>query len=175
MAYRFIGMGSLTTDLASAIQRMEGACASPTSCVNNNPGNLRAGTGQIGTDSRGFAIFPDYATGEAALERQVDLNIGKGLTLQEFFAGKPGVYPGYAPAADANNPAGYASTVAGWIGIDPTVPLQDLQGGQTSAGTDQSGSVASLLDSGDGSDAGLSTVAMLGLGIAALAVLAVVS
>lgn len=167
--YRLRGMGSLTTDLAAAIQRMEGAC-SGTSCTNNNPGNLRAGPGQIGVDSRGFAIFPDYATGEAALEHQVDLNIGRGLTLDEFFAGKPGVYAGYAPSGDANNPAGYASTVAGWLGIPENSPLSSISMDSGSIPLD-SGSVSDSGSLPDGSVAGMSPVVLAGLGIAGIGLL----
>ena len=98
---------------------------------NNNPGNLRAGPGQTGTDEKGYAIFPDAATGWAALEKQITSKSGKGLTLQEFFGGKPGVYPGYAPAADRNNPQQYAATVAQRLGVDPTAPLDTVIGGSS--------------------------------------------
>ena len=57
--------------------------------VNNNPGNLRSGPGQIGT-SNGFAVFPDVATGYAALDSQIDYNVSLGLNLDQFFAGEPG-------------------------------------------------------------------------------------
>lgn len=167
--YRLSGLGSLTSDLAAAIQRMEGACSGST-CRNNNPGNLRAGPGATGVDSRGIAIFPDYATGQAALEHQVDLNIGRGLTLDEFFAGKPGVYPGYAPAADSNNPQGYAGTVAGWLGIPENVPLGAISSDSPSFSA-ETGSVFDSWGSGDGQEAGISTMAWLGLGIAGIAVL----
>lgn len=168
MAYRINsrGLGSLTTDLASAIQRFEGACTSGT-CRNNNPGNLRAGAGSIGVDSRGIAIFPDYATGEAALERQVDLNIGRGLSLSQFFGGKPGVYPGYAPAADSNNPAGYTSTVAGWLGIDPNVPLSSVSSPTMADGAFPDASVDY-----PASDSGaISGTAILALGLASVGLL----
>jgi hypothetical protein len=145
----------LTTDLATSIQRFEGACSGQV-CRNNNPGNLRAGPGSTGVDSRGIAVFPDYATGEAALQHQVDLNIGRGLTLDEFFAGKQGVYAGYAPAADSNNPSGYSATVAGWLGIDPNVPLGSVSPGLP------------LWASVDTQVAGISGVALLALGIAGL-------
>ena len=166
--YRLRDMGSLTTDLAGAIQRMEGACSGD-SCRNNNPGNLRAGNGATGVDSRGIAIFPDMATGEAALEHQVDLNIGRGLTLDEFFAGKPGVYAGYAPAGDSNNPSGYSSTVAGWLGIPENAPLASLGTDSTGFSLDTS-SVSDPFASSDGSVAGLSTGALVALGIAALGI-----
>lgn len=113
---------SLVEDLAAAIARFEGYYK-PGSLAqrNNNPGNLRSWGDYPVVD--GYAQFPDPETGWRALRRQVELNIGRGLNLNEFFSGKPGVYPGYAPAADANNPRHYAATVAGWLGISPDVPL----------------------------------------------------
>lgn len=135
------GLGIITiADLEAAITRFENNPG-----ANNNPGNLRAGPGQIGTDANGFAIFPDLATGRAALDHQIQLNIDRGLSLEEFFGGKPGVYAGYAPAADKNNPGLYADTVAGWLDIDPTVPLSQ-QIGSTSS---NSAFPALLSDSGD--------------------------
>jgi hypothetical protein len=136
-----VGLGSLTTDLSDAIARMEGYTSGSCSmCVsNNNPGALRAGQGQIGTDANGFAIFPDWATGYAALNHQVDLNISRGLTLQEFFAGKQGVYAGYAPSADNNNPTNYASTVAGWLGISPDAVLSSIGDTADSSGDGSGG------------------------------------
>jgi len=167
--YGLRGLGSLTTDLAGAIQRLEGAC-SGSSCRNNNPGNLRAGPGQIGVDSRGIAIFPDMSTGEAALEHQVDLNIGRGLTLDEFFAGKQGVYAGYAPAADSNNPSAYASTVAGWLNIPENAPLASLPMDSGGLSLD-TGSVSDSFGSGDGLPSDLSNVALLALGLAAVGII----
>lgn len=114
--------------MAAAIQQMEGWSSGSVSQRNNNPGNLRAGVGQIGTDSNGFAIFPDYATGYAALQNQITLNVNRGLTLNEFFGGKPGVYAGYAPASDNNSPNVYTSFVATRMGVDPNVPLSEVMG-----------------------------------------------
>jgi hypothetical protein len=172
--YLLTGLGTLTTDLASSIARFEGSCTTAGSCRNNNPGNLRAGPGSVGLDSRGFAIFPDPATGWAALDHQVDLNIGRGLSLQEFFGGKPGVYAGYAPAADANNPAGYAATVGGWLGIDPTVPLSQVSASPAPISPGLPADSSPTFDSSswvDPSGTGLSSGAMWGLGIAAAALL----
>lgn len=164
------GLGSLTSDLAAAIQRFEGACSGPTSCQNNNPGNLRAyAAGQL-VDSRGFRIFPDYASGEAALQSQIDLNVSRGLSLDEFFGGKPGVYAGYAPAGDSNNPSGYAATVAGWLGIDPSVPLASVSPGGGSLPVD-SWPTDTSVDPGSTQGAGLSLGAMLALGIAGIGLL----
>jgi hypothetical protein len=151
---------AFTSSLASSIARFEGYnIAGSVAQRNNNPGNLRAGPGQIGTDANGYAVFPDAATGYAALDNQIDLNISRGLTLNQFFAGEPGVYAGYAPSGDSNNPSQYATTVAGWMGIDPNVPLSTLAGGSASpaaagaAPAVPSSPVASS-DTGDGSDSG---------------------
>lgn len=77
---------------------------------NNNPGNLRSwGTRPI---VGGYAQFPTPEEGFKALRTQVDKVIKKGVTFHEFFAGKPNVYPGYAPAADHNQPVPYSTFVA---------------------------------------------------------------
>jgi hypothetical protein len=169
------GFGSLTSDLAGAIQRMEGACSGPTSCVNNNPGNLRAYAPGQPVDSRGFRIFPDYPSGEAALEGQIDTNIGRGLSLSEFFGGKPGVYSGYAPASDSNNPSGYAATVGGWLGIDPSLPLSAVSGSDSPGFPVDAGGMDPFGGSGSGDGAGISVVAMAGLVLAGLGIVWAVS
>ena len=61
----------------------------------NNPGNLRP----VGA-STGFQTFATPTEGWKALIGQIKLNIKRGLTLEEFFLGKEGVYPGYAPLGD---------------------------------------------------------------------------
>jgi hypothetical protein len=123
-----LGQSSLVDAIAQAIYQMEGNGPNTIATRNNNPGNLRSGPGQIGTNG-GYAVFPDMATGFAALDNQIQLNIDRGLTLQEFFGGKPGVYAGYAPAADSNQPTTYANFVAGQVGIDANTPLNQIQSG----------------------------------------------
>jgi hypothetical protein len=91
--------------------------------VNNNPGNLRS-WGDTPT-SQGYARFENVAAGWAALRKQVQKNINRGLNLREFFGGKPGVYPGYAPSADGNHPKVYAENVAAWTSLDVDTPLVD--------------------------------------------------
>jgi len=141
-----LGQSDLVTLLAAAIKRMEGWVPGSVSYRNNNPGNLRplpgGWPGQVGVDSGGYAVFDSVASGEAALDRQIQLNINRGLTLEEFFAGKPGVYAGFAPAADRNQPNVYAANVASWPGIDPSVPLASLVG-SGAADTYQAGGQAS--------------------------------
>lgn len=46
---------------------------------NNNPGNLRAGQGQIGTDSGGYAVFPTREAGYNAAARQLKGYANAGL------------------------------------------------------------------------------------------------
>ena len=162
------GMGATLSDLAGAITRFEGSCSSPGVCRNNNPGNLRTPgsgywPGQTGIDSRGFAVFDSFDSGQAALISQEQYNINRGLSLSEFFGGKPGVYPGYAPSADSNDPGSYSKAVAGWIGISPDVPLSSVI----------DGAVAPILTPADSTDAGnvvpagdgLSSMAWLGIGL----------
>lgn len=125
---------SFIAEFAKAIATMEGYFK-PGSIAqrNNNPGNLRRWGNRPVVN--GFAYFDTPEQGWAALHRQVELNIGRGLTLQEFFGGqrdaqgnvKPGGYSGYAPAADKNNPTHYANFVAGRLGVSATQPLPQVQ------------------------------------------------
>jgi hypothetical protein len=105
------------------------------------------------------------ATGEAALQHQVDLNIGRGLTLDEFFGGKAGVYSGYAPAADSNNPSAYASTVAGWLNIPENSVLSSLGTDSASIPLDASATIDSSSPSG-GLPSDLSTGALVAIAVA---------
>lgn len=129
---------TLIQSLANAIAQFEGFNkAGSVAQRNNNPGNLRSGPGQIGTDPQGYAIFPDVATGFAALQNQVSLNIDRGLSLQTFIGGQrdtsgnvvPGGYPGYAPSADNNPVSNYVSFLAGKLGLDPATPLNGVSPG----------------------------------------------
>jgi len=116
---------SLTDDLARAIATFEGYFQPGTIAQrNNNPGNLRRWGNLPVRD--GYAVFPTPEAGWEALRRQVELNVARGLSLREFFAGKPGVYPGYAPSSDANDPERYAEFVASRIGVPADVPLVSL-------------------------------------------------
>ena len=116
---------SLIDQIAESIARMEGFYKAGSLAVrNNNPGNLRSwGSNPV---VNGYAQFPTIEAGWAALKRQVQLNIDRGLTLQEFFAGKPSVYGGYSPSADKNDPYAYARFVAGRLGVDITTPLKSV-------------------------------------------------
>lgn len=128
-----LGAAGMVESIAEAIARMEGFynAGETLAKINNNPGNLRSwGSNPV---NRGYAKFPTLAEGWRALHRQVRLLIDMNLTLYEFFGGKPGVYPGYAPAADSNHPRHYAEFVGGQTGIDPNVKLKDYESGATGA------------------------------------------
>lgn len=161
----------LIEDLANAIFRVESGNGNPASLAvrNNNPGNLRSWGSYPVVD--GYVKFPDMATGMAALEQQVQKNISRGLNLYEFFGGKSGVYSGYAPAADANQPRLYAQTVAGWLGISPEAPLSSVGGSSAApgAGSDNSASFqVPDIQSGGGDSGGLSPMVIAAIGVAAL-------
>lgn len=87
---------------------------------NNNPGNLRP----IGA-STGFRYFETPEEGWERLLHQMILNIKRGLTVREFFLGKPGVYPGYAPLGDndAQVMENYLSHIKKNTGFAEGVPL----------------------------------------------------
>ena len=115
----------LIKNIAWAISLMEGFHEEGSVArKHNNPGNLRTwGKHPV---VGGFVQFPTVADGWTALERQVGRNIDRGLNLLEFFGGKPGVYAGYAPAADKNNPDKYAKFVAGRVGVEVDKKLLDV-------------------------------------------------
>jgi len=56
--------------------------------------------------------------------------ITRGLTFREFFAGKPGVYAGFAPEKDKNIPINYAQAVLDGIrnglGLDPSITIDSV-------------------------------------------------
>ena len=114
--------------LDAAIGKAEGfgvAGAIPT--VNNNPGDIIGGAfatsqGATGTDSHGFAIFPDAATGYAALD----------ANLSAYQAANPnitlsGVASQWAPASGTGNNAATPST---WLS-NVTAGLGGGQNGNT--------------------------------------------
>lgn len=107
----------LVKALAEAIARFEGFFKKNSLAKrNNNPGNLRS-WGRVRTVG-GFAVFDTVEDGWAALKIQIQKNVFiRRLTFREFFAGKKGVYPGYAPAHE-NDSNGYAKFVAKCVGCD---------------------------------------------------------
>ena len=111
--------------ISQAIARREGYYVPGSRAArNNNPGNLRR-WGNVAVDD-GFAHFPSVDAGWEALRAQIAKNVRRGLTLLEFFAGKPGVYYGYAPSTDGNDPEDYAAFVAKLVGVPVSAPLDTI-------------------------------------------------
>lgn len=153
---------SLVDDLAGAIARFEGFFQTDSVAQrNNNPGNLRSWGDLPRRD--GYAVFPTVEAGWQALRQQIRLNVSRGLNLLEFFGGKPGVYGGYAPAADQNQPGAYAAYVAERAGLPLDVPLDQLGAG---------GAAVEWVN-GSGLVPGSNTVEPLLVGAVALAALSV--
>lgn len=115
----------LVMRISEAIAEMEGFYKTNARAQrNNNPGNIRRWGKTPVVD--GFAKFPTPVEGWNALRKQVDKNVGRDLTLYEFFGGKPNVYPGYAPDSDGNRSRHYAEFVAKRVKIPADVPLKTI-------------------------------------------------
>lgn len=95
---------------------------------NNNPGNLRY-IGQKGATKgdKGFAKFDSYDRGFNALIQDIkakqsgktQTGLNSNSSLQDFINV-------YAPAADNNDPIGYASKVAGKLRVNPNERLGNI-------------------------------------------------
>lgn len=91
--------------------------------ANKNPGNLRRGAWSlaIGFDDKNFAIFKTKSDGLKTLENMIT-NAASGFS-KVYFPNDNLIafFQKYAPAADNNHPANYASYVARKIGVNPFV------------------------------------------------------
>ena len=162
--------------IAQAINRQE-----QTDPRYNNPGAIMDVTYFQQTGQFRLMTFPTLADGWNALYAQIQTNIDRGLTLQEFFAGKPGVYGGYAPQGHGgNNPQVYAANVSSWTGIPLGVPIRSVSysGGSQgpalplpdSPGPELAEDIGSGADGNYGDDSGSQLVQVsVGIGIAAAA------
>lgn len=114
--YQFSKAQITIISLSLAIARYEGYFLTGSIAqMNHNPGNLRSWPGM--PIYNGYARFPNSMDGWRALWQEIIDNIDRNLTLIQFFAGKPGVYSGYAPADDRNKPLQYAMFVSKQTGI----------------------------------------------------------
>ena len=114
-------------ELANAMVKKEGGQVPGTLPYrNNNPGDLRF-AGQRGAvpGAGGFAAFPTWEDGFAALKRQIALDASRGLTLQQF------IYK-FAPPSE-NRSAEYLASVSAWSGISPDAVLRDVFAGHPPA------------------------------------------
>lgn len=137
--YSTRGLGQLST-LIQAITTQEGTCPSPSSCKNNNPGNLMY-AGQPGATGvpGSLASFDTYQDGYNALVNQLGLYAngtcgacnGQPQTLAS-------VFQIYAPAGiPGNNPAVYTTNVANALGVDPNTSLSSILAGGSGVSTAQ--------------------------------------
>jgi hypothetical protein len=123
---RTLEANALVDALSGAIARREGFYVPNSKAQrNHNPGNIRPWPDCKLPTAGGMILFPDDAAGFKQLKAQIYKNIERGLTLYEFFGGRPGVYAGYAPAADHNDPKSYAEFVARLVGIPADVQISE--------------------------------------------------
>jgi hypothetical protein len=152
-------------DLMNSIAKMEGWGVSGSIATrNNNPGNLRSGVGQIGSEntvSGTFATFATPADGWAALQYQVELDSSRGMTLRDF------IYK-YAPPTE-NNTSSYLNSLVSDLGISADSSLSDIGGSGGSNIVDSSGSVSSFVDNIVGGTGGSIDWAMVGLVVVGVA------
>ena len=92
----------------------------------NNPGNLvynayTASLGAIGSNN-GFAVFPDVATGTAALTSLLNGSTYQNLSVNAAIAR-------YAPAFE-NNTTAYQALVTGALGVSGSTPLNSFSQSQ---------------------------------------------
>lgn len=112
-----------TQDLMNLIGRMEGwGIANSVSTRNNNPGNLRyvGQSGALGPDSKGYAIFTSPEAGMSALQRQIELDASRDLSIREFVNK-------YAPSSE-NNTSNYLAFIVNGLGVEPDSPLINVTG-----------------------------------------------
>ena len=170
--YRLRGLGTMS--LAQAIFRQEGVLDANGNWITsslgyrlNNPGNLnyagQPGATPSGQGNGSEAQFDSLADGIAATDAQLALDASRGLTLAQRLQ-----------TWATGNPSAYVANVSNWLGVDPNTPLSQLVGsdsGDLALAAPDAGSVSDSGDSVDTQVAGLSTVTLVGLGIAALGVL----
>ena len=115
--------------LDQAIAQMEGFFNAPGSPAqrNNNPGNLRAGPGMIGTDSKGLAIFPDVATGWAALDAWIasHSNMPLSQAVDTYLGIKRDAQGNIVGNVDKNDPESYLNGLVQMTGLQPTDTLSN--------------------------------------------------
>ncbi len=110
-------------DIRNAIIRMEGV--NPNFVANNNPGNIvynfqhpEYTPGAIGPGAGGFAKYPSYDAGVADLDRQIQIDASRGLTLDQFVNK-------YAPSSE-NDTSIYLSNMMTWLKAGASDKLSSL-------------------------------------------------
>lgn len=94
---------------------------------NLNPGDLRGWPG-FPADPGGFTVFPSLAEGWNRLLMDITNHAAAhpNQTLLEFVAGDGASWPGYAPASDGNDSAGYALQLAKALGCSTSATFAEL-------------------------------------------------
>ena len=113
-------MNDLIQRIVNAMIRQEGMAND-----HANPMNLR-GAPWLSSPliQNGFWKPVSRAVGIAGGAHLVALHISQGNSLSDFIAGHPGVYAGFAPVADHNDPVAYTAHIAEWAAIpSSTLPL----------------------------------------------------
>ena len=127
--------------IASTIQQVEGYYPPGTpgypsgslAYRNNNPGNLvlipyYASAFGATQGAGGYAAFPDYSTGYAALQHQIQVDAAAGLTFNSMIY----KYLGHGTGGDY---VAYAATIANALGVSPDSKVSDALTGVESAST----------------------------------------
>lgn len=112
--------------LDSLIAQMEGyGQPGVYATVNNNPGNIKAGSFATANGATGqngpFAVFPDSTTGFTALDNLMQKYSLGGATLSSLTQQ-------YAPASDGNDPTAYSNFLSKGLGVTPDTPVSSLAG-----------------------------------------------
>jgi len=119
-----VGYDGIVMVMAAAIQSFEGWSAGSVSYRNNNPGNLKYANQKdaLGCDAAGFAVFPTYEAGWAALCTQLTLAFTGAShvyspddTLGEFFS-----------KYSEGDSSSYANYVADKLGVTAGTRLRDI-------------------------------------------------
>ena len=136
--------GALDT-IAQTIQQVEGYYPGSLAYTNNNPGNLvytsyYASAYGATQGAGGFAKFPDYATGYAAMQHQIQVDAARGDSISDL------TYSWLGSGTGGNAPA-YAATIASALGVDPSTSVRSLisDGAGGGAGTSTDASIAPSL------------------------------
>ncbi len=113
-------MNDLIQRIVNAMIRQEGM---PSNYA--NPLNCRAAPWlSAPLIQNGFWKPVSRAVGIAGGAHVVALHISQGNSLTDFIAGHPGVYGGFAPGSDHNDPATYIKNVSEWAEVpDVLLPL----------------------------------------------------
>jgi hypothetical protein len=96
--------------LAAAIAHAEGFGVPGEATKNNNPGNLRHSHLSMGTDEKGFCVFPTPETGWNALKYDLERKVeGHSLTILRSTSTLLELAQVWAPKSDQNDPYQYCA------------------------------------------------------------------